>query len=109
MTKRLVVWTIPDRERTLLGHVTELDSVRRGDHAAGHGQALITDVGPSPGPRAALGSGGARRVLTRLGSRQAEIDTQLLGSPTSLGEVVLHPRRVFINQGFLVNEVTHRP
>src|SRR5262245_12264936 len=50
----LVSRAVPDGRDTLLGHVAQVNAFGRRDHAAGHGQSLVTHVGAAPGPIAAL-------------------------------------------------------
>src|SRR4051794_26468709 len=57
LAERLVAWAVPDRLRACGRHAAKIETVRRGDHAAGHGQALVTDVRATPRPVTALGPG----------------------------------------------------
>ena len=48
-------------------------------------------------------------MLTRFGSRQAQVDAQLVGRLPGRAEVALYSRRVSGDKAFVVNEITHRP
>src|SRR5690242_7881750 len=64
--KLLVSRAVPGRLDALLLDFAEVDPIGRGDHAAGHGVAIVADVAAAPGPIAALRAGRAGRVRARL-------------------------------------------
>src|SRR5919204_2521333 len=96
VAKCVVGRALPGLQGALLDDVAEVDAIRRGDHAAGHGIALVAEVGPRPRPVAPLGTGSAGRVEARPGAWETQVHAQLACHLPRLAEVALDALRIFL-------------
>src|SRR5437764_7368448 len=109
VAKCLVGRAVPGLQGALLYDVAEVDAIRRRDHTAGHGIALVADVGPRPRPVAPLGTGSAGRVDARPGAWETQVHAQLSCHVPRRAEVALDALRVVLEQGLGLHKLAHGP